>query len=108
MVAQAGTENAAVADTSLPAVYEWLQESGHDSAEMRAFRDAELRLVKETNLTIVVSEQNDLSSNTIFPMRLSILSATLCRQKLRQDFRARSVKASCLWAALGTRLIVAQ
>ena len=57
MVAQAGTDSAAVADTSLPAVYEWLQESGHESAEMRAFKDAELRLVKETNLTIVVSEQ---------------------------------------------------
>ena len=54
---QAGKESSAVANTSLPAIYEWLQESGPESAEMRAFRDAELRLVKETNLTLVVSEQ---------------------------------------------------
>ena len=57
MVAQAGPGTSAVANTSLPAIYEWLQESRPESAEMRAFRDAELRLVKETNLTIVVSKQ---------------------------------------------------
>ena len=57
MVVQAGTASSGVANTSLPAIYEWLQESRPESAEMRAFRDAELRLVKETNLTIVVSQQ---------------------------------------------------
>ena len=57
MVAQAGTGSSAVANTSLPAIYEWLQESRPESAEMRTFRDAELRLVKETDLTVVVSEQ---------------------------------------------------
>ena len=43
--------------TSLPAIYDWLQESRPESAETRAFRDAELRLVKEINLTLVVSKQ---------------------------------------------------
>ena len=57
LVAQAGTGGSAIANTSLPAIYEWLQGSRPESAEMRAFRDAELSLVKETNLTIVVSEQ---------------------------------------------------
>ena len=57
MVVQAGARSSAVADTSLPAIYRWLQETGPAIAEIQAFRDAELKLVKETNLTIVVSEQ---------------------------------------------------
>ena len=55
MVAQAGTNNSA--DTSLPAIYDWLQETGPANVEMQAYRDAELRLVDEATLTIVVSEQ---------------------------------------------------
>ena len=54
---QAGTGDSVVADTSLPAIYKWLREPGPANAEMQAFRDAELRLVQEANLTIVVSEQ---------------------------------------------------
>lgn len=47
----------AVTDTSLPAVYRWLEERGSANVEMRAYRDAELELVRKTNLSIVVSEQ---------------------------------------------------
>ena len=54
---QAGSQHSAAPDTSLPAIYKWLQTSGHANEEMQAFRDAELKLVQEANLTIVVSEQ---------------------------------------------------
>ena len=43
-------------DTSLPAVLKWLESSSEDAKAMRAFRDAELRLVEKAGLTVVVSE----------------------------------------------------
>ena len=43
-------------DTSLPAVLKWLERSSEDAKAMRAFRDAELRLVEKAGLTVVVSE----------------------------------------------------
>ena len=44
-------------DTSVPGVMKWLEGSGVDNSAMRAFRDAELDLVKDTAVTIVVSEE---------------------------------------------------
>ena len=44
-------------DTSVPGVVKWLEESGEVNAAMRAFRDAELKLVEEAGFTIVVSEE---------------------------------------------------
>ena len=57
----------AATDASLPAVYKWLEEQGSANAEMRAYRDAELKLVRETNLTIVVSEQEQSAIHRYLP-----------------------------------------
>ena len=43
-------------DTSLPAVLKWLEGEGEDAEALRAFRSAELRLVEQAGLTVVVSE----------------------------------------------------
>ena len=51
------TEKSQSLDTSVPGVMKWLEESGEDSAAMRAFKDAELKLVEEAGLTVVVSEE---------------------------------------------------
>ena len=54
---QARKETAQPANTSVPGVMEWLEKPNNDNQAMMAFRDAELKMVREANLTVVVSRE---------------------------------------------------